>query len=247
MVSRDISETSRELPQSASEQAISIEETSSSLEEITAMVKQNAENAERATGIVQQAHNSAILGIDAIKQMGKSMNDVKKLTDETAKIIKTIDEIAFQTNLLALNASIEAARAGEAGQGFAIVAEEVRNLAGKSTEASKYTADLISNVQESVKIGVEVTNKVNNMLQEISKNVTASVAIISEVMLASGEQSRGIQQVNQAVSLMDNVTQKNSQNAEQSATSVQEVSVQTKELTGMVEELSTFVGLKQLK
>jgi methyl-accepting chemotaxis protein len=244
MVSMDIADTSRELAQSASEQAASNEKTSSSIEEITSMVEQNEENAKRAANIVEQANNSAKCGIGAMKQMEIAIYDVEKLSDETAKIIKTIDEIAFQTNLLALNASIEAARAGDAGLGFAVVAEEVRNLARKSTEASKYTADLILKVQESVKDGVDVTNKVNVILQEISSNVTETVNIISEVTVASGEQSRGIQQVNQAVSLMDKETQRNSTSAEESAVAVQKVAVQTKELTNMIDELSRFVGLK---
>jgi methyl-accepting chemotaxis protein len=247
MVSTQIAASSQELAQSASEQATSIEETSSSLKEITLIVNQNTENANQATTIVDQANNSARRGIDAVKQLEVSIGDLKKISDQTAVIIKSIDDIAFQTNLLALNAAIEAARAGDAGLGFAVVAEEVRNLAKKSTEAAQNTAILILDEQKSVKSGVDITGKVSMIFKEISEVVTKTATMISEVSTASGEQFKGIEEVNKAVSEIDRTTQRVSVNAEESAAAVEELSRQTRELNNMVEELSRFVGLKGVK
>jgi methyl-accepting chemotaxis protein len=162
-VSTQIVASSQELAYNASEQAASIEETSSSLQEISSIVKQNTEYTQQATSIVKKAKDSAIHSIDAMRQMEITIDTVKQSSDQTAKIIKSIDEIAFQTNLLALNAAVEAARAGDAGSGFAVVAEEVKNLARKSADAAKSTVQIISNEQQCVKEGVEITNKVTQL------------------------------------------------------------------------------------
>jgi methyl-accepting chemotaxis protein len=245
-VSGQIATTGLELAQNAAEQATSIEETSSSLQEITSMVHQNSENTKQAAAIMELTNDSAKRGIDAMKQMEASMNDIQQSSAQTAKIIKTINEIAFQTNLLALNAAIEAARAGEAGMGFAVVAEEVRDLAQKSAAAVKNTADLIASQQKSVNEGVDITNKVSSILMEINTNVNKVVTVISEVSTASQEQSRGIDEVSKAVSEMEKTIHNVSVNAEKSALSVEGLSAQTKELHGMVAELSRFVGLKDV-
>ncbi|HBA83439.1 MAG TPA: hypothetical protein DCZ95_05020, partial [Verrucomicrobia bacterium] len=152
--SSQVSSASQQLAQGASEQASSLEETSASLEEMASMTRQNADNATQANNIAREASSLAVGGVEAMTRMIGAIDKIKKSSDETAKIIKTIDEIAFQTNLLALNAAVEAARAGEAGKGFAVVAEEVRNLARRSAEAAKNTADLIEGAQKNSEQGV---------------------------------------------------------------------------------------------
>lgn len=245
-VSTQIVASSQELAQSASEQSASIEETSSSLQEITSIARQNVEYAKQATAIVEQAKNSAENGISSMQQMELTVNNVKQSSEQTAKIIKSIDEIAFQTNLLALNAAIEAARAGDAGLGFAVVAEEVRSLAQKSTEAAKNTTQIISNEQQNVKNGVEITNQVGKMLKEISIIITQAVAIISQVSRASIEHSKGIEEINKALTEMEKTTQSVATNAEESSASVESLSKQTTELNYMVENISRFIGSKAL-
>ena len=154
--SGQVSSASQSLAQGASEQASSLEETSSALEEMASMTRQNADNANQANGAAKETNTMALEGVDSMKRMAEAIERIKNSASETAKIIKTIDEIAFQTNLLALNAAVEAARAGEAGKGFAVVAEEVRNLARRSAEAAKNTADLIEGAQKNAEAGVNV-------------------------------------------------------------------------------------------
>ncbi|MBD3344585.1 MAG: chemotaxis protein, partial [Chitinivibrionales bacterium] len=170
------------------------------------------------------------------------INKIKTSSDETAKIIKTIDEIAMQTNLLALNAAVEAARAGEAGRGFAVVAEEVRNLAQRSAEAAKNTADLIEGSQKNADNGVAASEDVGRSLEQIGGRVQKVAQLISEVSAASEEQSQGIDQVNTAVAQMDQVTQTNAANSEESASASEELSGQAQNLNVMVAELIAIVG-----
>jgi methyl-accepting chemotaxis protein len=166
---------------------------------------------------------------------------IKKSSDQTAKIVKTIDEIAFQTNLLALNAAVEAARAGEAGKGFAVVAEEVRNLAQRSAEAAKNTAALIEESQKNAANGVSVSQEVAEILKKIN-DVAGKVALLNrEVTAASDEQTKGIEQINKAVAEMDKVTQTNAANAEESASASEEMTAQAKELQDMVNQLVSLV------
>jgi methyl-accepting chemotaxis protein len=242
-VSTQIAAASQELAQSSSEQAVSIEETSSSLQEINLIVHQNTENAKQATAIVEQINDRAKYGIESMKQMELSISNIKKSSDQTAKIVKSIEDIAFQTNLLALNAAIEAARAGDAGLGFAVVAEEVRGLANKSTEAAQNTVNIISNEQQNVNEGVDITKKVSIMFQEINIVVSKAVSIIAKVSTASDEQSESIEQVNEAVSEIEKLTENVSANAEESAASVEGLSAQVKELNNMMQELGKFIGL----
>ena len=171
-----------------------------------------------------------------------AIQKIKASSDETAKIIKTIDEIAFQTNLLALNAAVEAARAGEAGMGFAVVAEEVRNLAMRSAEAAKNTAELIDGSQTNADNGVAVTTEVSEILKEIAVSSQKVKQLIGEVSAASDEQAQGINQVNAAITQMDQVTQSSAANAEESASASEELSSQAVELKNMVDVLVTIVG-----
>jgi methyl-accepting chemotaxis protein len=178
---------------------------------------------------------------DAMTRMGHAITKIKGSSDQTAKIIKTIDEIAFQTNLLALNAAVEAARAGDAGKGFAVVAEEVRNLAQRSAEAAKNTAALIEESQQNANDGVAVSNEVGGILAQIVESVQKLTQLIGEVSAASDEQSKGILQIGTAVTEMDKLTQSNAANAEESASASEELAAQAKELGDMVEVLVGIV------
>ena len=239
--SGQVSSASQSLAQGASEQASSLEETSSSLEEMASMTRQNADNANQANSVAKQASDLAATGVASMKKMTEAIHKIRNGAAATAKIIKTIDEIAFQTNLLALNAAVEAARAGEAGKGFAVVAEEVRNLARRSAEAAKTTADLIEGSQKNAEAGVAVTDEVAKNLGSIKENADKVAILIAEIAAASKEQSQGIDQVNTAVSEMDKVVQQNAANAEESASASEELSSQAAELNSMVGELTAIV------
>ncbi|MFH1550554.1 MAG: methyl-accepting chemotaxis protein, partial [Planctomycetota bacterium] len=240
--SGQVSSASQSLAEGASEQAAGIEETSSSLEEMSSMTKQNAANAQQANTLAKDARNVADKGSEAMGRMSKAIDDIKKSSEETSKIIKTIDEIAFQTNLLALNAAVEAARAGEAGKGFAVVAEEVRNLAQRSAEAARNTSDLIEGAVKNAENGVNISGEVAKSLEEIVSGVRKVDELLGEIAAASNEQAQGIEQVNTAVTQMDQVTQTNAANAEESAAASEELSAQAEQLQGMVVELQTLVG-----
>ena len=239
--SGQVASASQQLAQGASEQASSLEETSASLEEMASMTNQNADNANMANVVAKQATELAGTGVESMKRMQEAIDRIKNSSSETAKIIKTIDEIAFQTNLLALNAAVEAARAGEAGKGFAVVAEEVRNLARRSAEAAKTTADLIEGSQKNADAGVQVTAEVAKNLSGIKENVGKVAALIAEIAAASKEQSQGIGQVTSAVSEMDKVVQQNAANAEESASAAEELSSQAEEVNTMVADLNAIV------
>ncbi len=239
--SGQVASASQQMAQGASEQASSLEETSASLEEMGSMTKQNADNANQANGVAQEASRMAEQGVESMKKMQEAIDRIKNSASETAKIIKTIDEIAFQTNLLALNAAVEAARAGEAGKGFAVVAEEVRNLARRSAEAAKTTADLIEGSQKNADAGVQVTAEVAKNLAGIKENAGKVATLIAEIAAASKEQSQGIDQVSTAVTEMDKVVQQNAANAEESASAAEELSSQAEEVNGMVADLNAIV------
>ena len=238
----EVAQSSQSLAEGASEQASSLEETSASLEEMSSMTKQNAENAGQANTLMSETDRVLQRGTEAMQQMSQAIGEIKKSSDETAKIIKTIDEIAFQTNLLALNAAVEAARAGDAGKGFAVVAEEVRNLAQRSAGAAGDTSALIEESQQNSDRGVQSTEEVAAILEELRHSAAKVGQILGEVTVASGEQAQGITQVTIAVTQMDQVTQGNAASSEEVASASEELSSQAEELQTMVGHLTALVG-----
>lgn len=236
-----VSSSGQSLAEGASEQAASIEETSSSLEEMSSMTKGNAEHSQKANELGKLARNAAEKGVQDMQNMTVAMNGLKAASDDIAKIIKTIDEIAFQTNILALNAAVEAARAGEAGMGFAVVAEEVRSLAQRSAQAAKETSEKIQGTIEKTTQGVEISHKVETALAEIVTRVREVDQLVAEVASASSEQSQGISQINTAVTQMDKVTQSNAASAEESAAAAEELNAQAETMKGYVNELLVLV------
>ena len=244
--SREISRASQTLAEGASEQAASIEETSASLEEMSSMTKRNAENAQKANELAKQTRAAADKGTSHMQSMAGAMEAIKVSSDDIAKIIKTIDEIAFQTNILALNAAVEAARAGEAGMGFAVVADEVRNLAQRSAQAAKETAAKIEGAITNSSKGVEISSKVVEALNDIVNKVRQVDELVEEVASASREQTQGITQINTAVGQMDKVTQSNAANAEESAAAAEELNAQAAAMKQSVAELSKLVGDTEL-
>ena len=242
VASGQVAQASTDMADGASQQASSLEETSATLEEMAAMTRRNAGNAREANELTDKLQGVAGSGQEAMGRMSDAIEKIKASSDETANIIKTIDEIAFQTNLLALNAAVEAARAGDAGKGFAVVAEEVRNLAQRSAEAAKSTADLIFQSQTNANGGVEVSEEVTGVLEQIVEGITRVTGLVGAVSEANSEQSRGVDEINRAVANLDQVTQSNAANAEESASASEELSGQARELNNMVGMLGCIIN-----
>lgn len=239
--SSQVAAASQVLAEGSSEQAASIQETSASLEEMSSMTNQNADNARQADTLVQNV--TKIIGTtnDSMEEMTVSMAAIEKASEETSKIIKTIDEIAFQTNLLALNAAVEAARAGEAGAGFAVVADEVRNLAMRAADAAKNTATLIEDTVKKVNEGSCLLDSTNEAFTEVASSTSQVTHLVSQIANASSEQAQGIRQVNNAVIEIDKVVQQNAAGAEESASAATELNDQAEKMKGFVETLGAVV------
>ncbi|MFA6561935.1 MAG: methyl-accepting chemotaxis protein [Verrucomicrobiia bacterium] len=240
-VSNQVAGSSQQLAQGAGEQASNLEETSASLEQMASMTRQNADNAIKTDKLMGETKNMVLDGVNSMKSVSVVIGGIRQSAKEMAKIIKTIDEIAFQTNLLALNAAVEAARAGDAGRGFAVVAEEVRNLARRSTDAARNTASLIEDAQRNAETGVQATAQLAESLNKIQDSALKVAALVAEITAGSRQQAQGIGQVNVAVSEMDKVVQQNAANAEESASAAEELSAQAQELNTLVVELMELV------
>ena len=240
--SAQLSNTSQSLAAGSSEQASSIEESSASLEEASSTTKRNAENVATAKTLAQQTRAAADQGVNDMQLMSQAMDAIRLSSNDIAKIIKAIDEIAFQTNILALNAAVEAARAGESGMGFAVVAEEVRNLAQRSAQAAKETAVKIEGAISKTGQGVAITGKVAVALNEILSKARQMDDLAGEIAAASREQANGISQINAAVGQVDKVTQSNAANAEETAASAEELNAQAETMKRLVLELVNLVG-----
>ncbi len=239
--SRQVSTASQAMADGSCQQAASLEETSSSLVEMGSMIKRTAEHTENARQLAGETRHAADHGSDDMKAMKEAMDSIKSAGAEITKIIKTIDEIAFQTNILALNAAVEAARAGEAGAGFAVVAEEVRNLAHRSAEAARETAAKIENSNQRSEHGIRLSERVGNNFNEITQRARKLDTMIQEIADAAKQQSQGIETINAEISRIDQITQSNSASAEETASSSAELQSQADRLRAAVDELNRMV------
>jgi len=236
-----VAEVSSSMADGASRQAASLEESSASLHEMASMTQRNSESAQSAKNLAAEARSTADAGARDMEAMNGAMAAIHSSSAEISKIIKTIDEIAFQTNILALNAAVEAARAGEAGAGFAVVAEEVRNLAQRSAQAAKETAAKIEDASSKSEQGVAISGQVAASLSAIVERIRQLDEMVGGIAQASHEQSEGITQLNQAVAGMDQITQTNAGLAEQASTSAQKLQAQSAEVKAAVGNLLQMV------
>lgn len=234
VASQEIAAGNSNLSSRTEQQAASLEETASSMEELTSTVKQNAENARQANQLAIGASDIAVKGGDVVGQVVSTMADINDSAKKIVDIISVIDGIAFQTNILALNAAVEAARAGEQGRGFAVVASEVRNLAQRSAGAAKEIKTLIGDSVLKVEAGSKLVDQAGNTMQDVVGAVRRVTDIMSEISAASSEQSAGIEQVNQAITTMDENTQQNAALVEQAAAAAESLEDQANNLTQTV-------------
>jgi methyl-accepting chemotaxis protein len=241
-VAGQVSQSSQALSGGASEQAASLEETSASMEEMASMTRQNADNSGRAADLMTEVDARVTRSTRELEAMVATMQSIQESSGRVAKIIKTIDEIAFQTNILALNAAVEAARAGDAGMGFAVVADEVRSLAQRSAQAARDTAGLIEEAAGNAAHGSARVQELEQAIAGITESVGRVKGLVDEVSLASRQQADGVRQVGQALHQMERVTQANAAAAEEGAAASEELSAQAEVTRTLVEELRALLG-----
>lgn len=239
--SSQVAAASQNLAESTQEQAASIQETSSTLEETSSMVHQNRENTQQAASLAKQAKQYAEQSNGEMQKMSTSMAELKSSSNEIAKIIKVIDEIAFQTNILSLNAAVEAARAGDAGKGFAVVAEEVRNLAQRSAQAAKDTTVIIESNINLSDGSVSIANKVRESVESIELQAKKVSDLLDEISVATNEQAQGVEQINKAVAQMESVLHSNAQTAEEASSASSALSEQAVNVKNIVASLVALV------
>jgi methyl-accepting chemotaxis protein/methyl-accepting chemotaxis protein-1 (serine sensor receptor) len=237
-----VAQISQTLAQAASEQAASLEETSASTEEINSMAHRNSENSSSAADVVTKSGDKFTRANQSLEEMTSAMAEINASSAKISKIIKVIDEIAFQTNILALNAAVEAARAGEAGMGFAVVAEEVRNLAQRCAQAAKDTAQLIEESVNRSSGGKAKVDSVVTSIREIAEETARVKHLVDEVNQGSQEQTRGLEQIATAVAQMQRVTQSTAASAEEGASAGQEMSAHAHSMKEAVARLDMMVG-----
>ena len=239
--SGQVAAASRQMTDGVSKQASSVEETSSFLEEITSMTQQNTRNVAYANDLMIKTSQIVAEAADSMKNLTDSIDAISKTSDKTRRVIKTIQEIAFQTNLLALNAAVEAARAGEAGAGFAVVAEEVRNLAMRSGNAAKNTSALIEASVLETRNGIDQIYKANEAFTKVAESAKKVGELLGEVSVSSKEQTQGIIQVSRAMESIDKVTQENVESTRETASAIEEIG----RMRGFVMTLVTLIGDKK--
>ncbi|PLX50701.1 MAG: hypothetical protein C0613_03475 [Desulfobulbaceae bacterium] len=242
--SDSIARNSQGLAESASEQAAALEQASAAVDQLASQARQNSAHSAEASSIMASTEQAVQQAKLIMGDLTLSMGEISTASEQTSKIVKTIDEIAFQTNLLALNAAVEAARAGEAGAGFAVVADEVRNLAMRATEATKSTADLIDVTMHKVSNGTGVVEKTSDAFTRIIEGTDKVASLIGEISASSHEQTEGTVQLAQGISAMSSSVQLVAANSEEGASAAEEMSGQTVCLQDVVEELSGLVGLE---
>lgn len=239
---KEISEAAASLAEGSSRQAAAIEESSSFLEEMASMTKTNSEHAKEADNYMGDVKKVVTRANAFVEELTASMEAVSQASEDTSVIIKTIDEIAFQTNMLALNAAVEAARAGEAGMGFAVVADEVRSLALRVQKAAQNTTGLIDSTITRARSGVDIVKRTDAAFKEVLETASKASGLVSKIANASKEQAQGIEQVNQAVGDMDEVTQQNAANSQESASASLEMKSQADNMRRFVKKLLSLAG-----
>ncbi|MFA6010652.1 MAG: methyl-accepting chemotaxis protein [Desulfobacteraceae bacterium] len=242
LASNAVSTRSQQLAEVAAEQASAIDQTTASLEQALSMIARNASSAVKADNIMKETGSVVHQAASSMETLTRSMAEITSASQETQKIVKTIDEIAFQTNLLALNAAVEAARAGESGAGFAVVAGEVRHLAMRAAEAARNTADLIDGTVRKVKDGAGMVNLTSAAFGMVSASVESAVGLVDEIARSTKEQDQGIEHIKNSLSELDKATQQNATHAEQTASAAEDLNAQAVKMDSFATELREFVG-----
>jgi methyl-accepting chemotaxis protein len=242
--SDQMAQSGQTVARGAHEQAACIQETSASLQEISTTTRQNSDRATHADGLMTQARETVHNAMQAMDKMSDSMKEISTSSREVASVLKSLDEISFNTNILALNAAVEAARAGEAGAGFSVVADEVRSLARRAAEAARHSGEIIEKTIGHVARGVEYVTLAHSAFRQVSDTIAAGSEVVSQIAASSEQQARGVTIIGQALSRMENVTQSNAANAQQTAQSAAAVTAQVQTTRKHLNELVDVVGLR---